>query len=465
MVRARGPWFLLLALVALAAAFAVFFATSSSLADVPAQNPAHSEGRGFVYTPDDTYPDFPPKDLDSSAGLGPLTVIGADERVQITDTASYPWRAVTWLFLYDQFGLEGTCTGTFVGPDVVLTAAHCLYDPVSGWFTDVGVVPGANGLVEPYGHQFGANWWVPDGWISSGGNELFDWGLIKMPSSMLGNTVGWFTIGDMTTTTLSRSDFAPAVVGYPGDKPLGTMWFGFKNSFFAVDQFTLTHDIDTFPGQSGSAIFSADLDSTYLGFIVGIHTSGGTNHNYGSRIDDELLIDLLVGCNVMGCSISSFVESLATPSPTPSPSPTHTPSPTPTHAPSPSPTPTPSPTHTPTQTPTHTPTPTPTHTPTSTPVQGTTRRWADVDCSGGVSIGDAQKIARSLIRLLVTLPPACPEIGSTVIADGTTRYDGDIDCNESVSIGDAQKLARDTIGLPVTQPDGCPQPLDLVSIS
>lgn len=45
--------------------------------------------------------------------------------------------------------------------------------------------------------------------------------------------------------------------------------------------------------------------------------------------------------------------------------------------------------------------------------------WADVDCSGGgVAIGDAQKIARSLIGNSVSQTQPCPLIGADTTVDG-----------------------------------------------
>jgi hypothetical protein len=98
----------------------------------------------------------------------------------------------------------------------------------------------------------------------------------------------------------------------------------------------------------------------------------------------------------------------STPTPTGA---TETPTATPTATPTPTPTPTGS--HTPTPT-TSGPTPTLSPTPTPTETTGTGRKWADVDCSGIVSIGDAQKIARNLISLPISQPELCPHIGTTV---------------------------------------------------
>lgn len=257
-------------------------------------------------------------------------ILGTDERVQVWDTTVYPWRAITWLGLYDSNSdLVGHCTGTFIGPDTILTAAHCLWDSdTETWTEDIAVVPGKDGSYEPYEFEWAVNWWVPDGYFDSGGVNLWDWGVVKLGSSDLGMTVGWLQVAQLTTETLSRADFQPAIVGYPGDKEgieEWTMWGGIKDAFLEVADYDLYHDIDTYSGQSGSAIFSANtVDGAILGLVVGVHTTGGSTYNRGSRIDAELLDDIKEGCRVMECTIMAYVEEGPEPSPTVSPAATPT---------------------------------------------------------------------------------------------------------------------------------------------
>lgn len=254
------------------------------------------------------------------------TVIGSDNRVQVEDTEAYPWSAITWLGLYDSDGyLTGECTATFIGPTTLLTAGHCLYSAETGWTSDIIVVPGKSGEYEPFGWDYAASWWVPDGWIDSEGAPEYDWGLITLADDTLGETVGWLTMARLTTETLAAPDFEPAIAGYPGDvDPPRTLWFDYKPAFLDVDDLFLYYDIDTAPGASGSAVFSSNVSSDLIGYVVGIHTYGETTpgQNKATRIDEYVLADLIEGCAQMECDFPYVDEDggdYPEPSPTPDP--------------------------------------------------------------------------------------------------------------------------------------------------
>src|SRR3990172_9176404 len=275
--------------------------------------------------------------------------------------------------------------------------------------SEVAVIPGKDAVDEPYGWEWASDWWVPDGWISSGGDPLFDWGVIKMPTTLLGNAVGWLTAANMTTDTLSRSDFTPAIAGYPGDKPEGTMWGAEKGTFVELAPFTLCHDIDTAPGQSGSAIFSANGGAWFLGYIVGIHAYGAGGNclsNSGSRIDEELLNDLLAGCDVMGCSIAHYTEPLASPVGTP----------------------------------------------------GALLAWGNGDCRGGVDSVDALQDMRFVAKLGVSQEDGCPRLGDVYEVMGASPHMwGDADCDGDVGSLDALRILRFVARLNDPDIAGCPR--------
>lgn len=328
----------------------------------------------------------------------PQAIIGDDEREPILSSDLYPFRAIAYLELTTASG-GASCTGTFVGEDVLLTAAHCLWSFEDGFTDSIRVAPAKDGLSEPYGSEFAFDWVVPQEWIDSEASDtLWDFGIIVMEDGTLGSSVGWLQVANMTTATLSRSDFTPAIIGYPGDIGNGdTMWGASKDSFTDVQDFILEYDIDTAPGQSGSAIISVNLQEFFLGYVVGIHTTGGTSANHGSRIDEELLDRLIGMCGEFGCSLDAYTETV-----------------------------------------------------------GEQQFFGDVDCGGAFNIGDAINTARHLVSLPVNYAEGCPEMGTQANVDGTARTWGDTDCGGAVNIGDAINIARKLVSLPVNQQVGCP---------
>ena len=246
--------------------------------------------------------------LSEPGTVAPSSVIGADERWRITPTTGFPARAIAYLALVDSDGYEtGYCTGTFIGPDAVLTAGHCLYDSTNGWAYAIAVVPGRDGATFPYGWQYASNASVPGSWYSSQDPNA-DWGLISMPSQTLGNTVGWLTLGVRTTLTLSGTNLAPIIAGYPGDKPQGTQWAGSKPALYGVQPYALQHLIDTYSGQSGAAVRRSSDN-----MVVGVHVRGSPSLNEATRVTQQFLDTALGMCTTMGCTFSYYVEPILAP--------------------------------------------------------------------------------------------------------------------------------------------------------
>lgn len=209
-------------------------------------------------------------------------VLGTDNRVQITTTNIYPWRAHASLLITAADGAQYIGTGWFIGPHTVMTAGHCVYvknNPVAarnGWVRSIDVMPGRNGNSLPYGSVRSTNFRSVTGWTTSG-DENYDYGCIILPTE-LGNTVGWFGFGAYSDADLKAS--VGNISGYPGDKPSGTQWYHARK-ITAVNSRKVYYDIDTFGGQSGSAVYRIINGARYG---VAIHAYGGATSNSGTRI-------------------------------------------------------------------------------------------------------------------------------------------------------------------------------------
>jgi glutamyl endopeptidase len=209
-------------------------------------------------------------------------IIGDDDRVQITATNVYPWRVHCSLRITAADGSPWIGTGWFCGPHTVITAGHCVYITNSGvpgrdgWVRDITVIPGRNGATQPFGSVVSTNFRTVTGWAYDKNHE-YDYGAIILPEN-LGDSTGWLGFGAYSDATLTSS--TANISGYPGDQPAGTQWYHARR-ISSVGERKVYYDVDTFGGQSGSAVYRIHNGARYA---VGVHAYGGATSNSGTRI-------------------------------------------------------------------------------------------------------------------------------------------------------------------------------------
>jgi glutamyl endopeptidase len=221
------------------------------------------------------------------ASFGPLPdtaeiVHGPDDRVQITNTSVYPWRAHASLLIQAADNSMWIGTGWFIGPHTLATAGHVVYIKNSGvpgrdgWVNNIKVMPGRNGSSLPYGSITSTNFRSVTGWANSG-DPNYDYGAIIIPTD-LGLTTGWFGFGVWADADLLA--VTGNISGYPGDKPAGTQWYDARG-VASVDTRKVYYDIDTAGGQSGSGVYRFANGGRYG---IAVHAYGGASTNSGTRI-------------------------------------------------------------------------------------------------------------------------------------------------------------------------------------
>ncbi|MGH9880490.1 MAG: trypsin-like serine peptidase [Pyrinomonadaceae bacterium] len=220
------------------------------------------------------------------------TVHGPDDRVKITTTSAYPWRVHASLLITAADGSGWIGTGWFIGPHTLMTAGHVVYIKNSGvpgrdgWVRSIEVMPGRNGTSLPFGKVKSSNFRAVTGWTSSG-DQNFDYGAIIIPTD-LGNSTGWFGFGVYPDADLRAA--IGNISGYPGDKPSGTQWYDARR-IDSVNTRKVYYDIDSFGGQSGSAVYRIIGGGRYA---VAIHAYGGATTNSGTRINTAVYNNMVL---------------------------------------------------------------------------------------------------------------------------------------------------------------------------
>lgn len=216
-------------------------------------------------------------------------VLGKDDRTVVSNTRQPPWRMIAALRIHTPTGRVYCGTGWLIGPQTLMTAGHCVYiHDEGGWPTAIEVLPALNGATEPYERLVSkpGSLHASKAWIDAR-ERMADYGAITLPKR-LGDQLGWFGFGALADAQLK--DATLNIAGYPVDRDNATRQYFHARVATKVEPRVINYDIDTHGGQSGSPVW---VNQGEKRIAVGIHTTGSSFGNSGTRINQQVYADML----------------------------------------------------------------------------------------------------------------------------------------------------------------------------
>ena len=217
-------------------------------------------------------------------------VIGNDDRVRVVDNLlrTNPWRQICALRIRSKTGKQYVGTGWFIAPHVVATAGHCVFlQNEGGWPDSIDVLPAKAGSSQPF-RTTSKRFRAVDGWVKDQSRD-FDYGAIVLDNTEIGKRLGNFAVRSVDDVGLRGND--AKISGYPADRDRAEFQYFHERPLQSTTSTRLNYDIDTFGGQSGSPIW---IDVGQDGVVaVGVHTTGGLTSNSGTRINADVLTNLV----------------------------------------------------------------------------------------------------------------------------------------------------------------------------
>ncbi len=219
-----------------------------------------------------------------------LSVFGKADwiRASASESANYPYRAAVSIFTRRPDGSIGAKagSGTMIGPNVVLTAGHVIWNErTNQWRNNLLVIPGQVDDFKPFGaaaSSYVQSWTT----YTNGQDARFDVGLIYLDRN-LGNFTGWFGLMNKPESYFDQKGNV-RILHYPADSLNGKKLVLSQGAvdYGTADFIRYGGTLDTEPGSSGAGVYVIENGVRY---IVGVHHKGKSNtenNNQAVRLND-----------------------------------------------------------------------------------------------------------------------------------------------------------------------------------
>ena len=219
---------------------------------------------------------------EAEGSIRTLSVLGRDTRMRV------PSSERNWP--YYRVGKISGCSASIVGRNKVLTNAHCVFNiEKQRWRTPSTFTPGQNPTA-PWG-----SWNVDYATVlktyttrtryDSVAME-HDYAILTMKNDNwtgqhVGTYMGYFPLHSASCSQVDGRRAKKRIVGYPGDKPFGTMWnSGVCDDWnYSCGSKVVRHQCDTSPGSSGSPMLLFFNSGSPR--VIGVHAFAGRSSNGG----------------------------------------------------------------------------------------------------------------------------------------------------------------------------------------
>jgi V8-like Glu-specific endopeptidase len=219
-----------------------------------------------------------------------------EDRIKVTDTTKPIYRWICKLYMYPNSSINDQRrrigTGTFIAPNVVLTAAHNVWnDDLGGWASRIEVIPALNGQRRPYGETSTSHYICCKGWIDTR-SSAYDFALIYTQKSFGPQYGMGFAYAKKENLEGQNIEICGYPVDLPKDQPAlkGKYQYLSKNNVLKIDSDILHYKNDTEGGQSGAGIiyYNNQRKGYYICGIHGAGPYGNITTNTGTHITSTI---------------------------------------------------------------------------------------------------------------------------------------------------------------------------------